>query len=373
MKRILVMLCAVALVLNANAQEVSATYDPDVDGDNNIGVTDLLALLSLFSENDLDDDGIWDSQDDCVGEYDECGICNGPGPQILGIDTIIVYYDSLYAEAIDEWWVFEVDADTLLTYLCENPGCMDPTADNYDPYAVEEDGSCLYSNGSPVCDFQTAVHYDGFTYDLVAIGNQCWFAENLRTEHYANGDAILGELSDVEWLDAWINSNGATAVYGEGASGADGSDYLQDYGRLYNWHAVDDSRGLCPSGWHVPSDEEFMILEMELGMSEFDANTENNVRGTDQGTQMKSAPQGVPSWDGTNISGFSALPGGMRDYEGYFAWEGDHTQFWSATTHFNEWGDEEGAWFRSLWSASPYVVRGGLEKGYGSSVRCVRD
>ena len=142
MKKLLTILFAVALGLNLSAQtDYVETWDPDADGDGLIGVSDLLALLGVFQEEDMDNDGIWDSQDDCVGAYDECEVCNGPGPQILGIDTIIVYYDSLYAEAIDEWWVYELDSDTLLTYLCENPGCMDPTADNYDPYAIEEDKS----------------------------------------------------------------------------------------------------------------------------------------------------------------------------------------------------------------------------------------
>ena len=63
----------------------------------------------------------------------------GPGPQILGIDAIIIYHDSLYAEAIDEWWVFMMSTDTLLTYLYENPGCTDPAADNYGPYAEDDE------------------------------------------------------------------------------------------------------------------------------------------------------------------------------------------------------------------------------------------
>ena len=97
------------------------------------------------------------------------------------------------------------------------------------------------------------------------IGEQCWFAENLRNEHYANGDAIPGELSNSEW-NADDTNLGAQAIYNNDASN------LADYGRLYNWYAVDDARGLCPSGWHVPTDGEFMTLEMELGMSESEAN-----------------------------------------------------------------------------------------------------
>ena len=93
MKKLITILFAVALGLNLSAQTNYADdWNPDADGDNSVGVSDLLALLSVFAENDADDDGIWDSQDDCVGEYDECGECNGLGPQILGIDTIIVVY-----------------------------------------------------------------------------------------------------------------------------------------------------------------------------------------------------------------------------------------------------------------------------------------
>ena len=361
MKKLLTILFAVALGLNLSAQSNYADdWNPDADGDNSVGVSDLLALLSVFAENDADDDGIWDSQDDCVGAFDECGVCNGPGPQILGIDTIIVYYDSLYAEVIDEWWVYELYSDTLLTYLCENPGCMDPTADNYDPYASEEDNSCVWAEGSPVCEFQNSFTFDGYTYDLVAIGDQCWFAENLRTEHYANGDSIPGDLSDFDWWNAVATSLGAQAIYNNDASN------LADYGRLYNWYAVDDARGLCPSGWHVPTDGEFMTLEMELGMSESEANG-NSWRGTDQGTQMKSSASDSPSWNGTNTSGFSGLAGGNRDYNGDFYNEGNRGDFWSASASGTN------AWYRKLDDGYTEVTRSIYNQRFGFSVRCVRD
>ncbi|MDC0140200.1 fibrobacter succinogenes major paralogous domain-containing protein, partial [bacterium] len=244
------------------------------------------------------------------------------------------------------------------TYLCENPGCMDPTADNYDPYAIEEDGSCVYSNGSPVCDFESAIYFDGYTYDLVAIGDQCWFAENLRNEHYANGDLIPGELSYSEWSNT---SEGAQAIYAN-----DGSN-LADYGRLYNWYAVDDARGLCPSDWHVPTDGEFMTLEMELGMSESEANG-TGFRGTDQGTQMKASASDSPSWDGTNTSGFSGLAGGYRAISGHFTLEGYDGYFWSASA-----GGAD-TWRRVLSGGSTGVSRQIYDYPRGGfSVRCVRD
>ena len=287
------------------------------------------------------------------------------GPQILGIDTIIVYYDSLYAEAIDEWWVYELYSDTLLTYLCENPGCMDPIADNYDPYAIEEDGSCVYSNGSPVCDFESAIYFDGYTYDLVAIGDQCWFAENLRNEHYANGDSIPAGLGDSEWDNT---SSGAVAVYGEGSSSCsndspDGDacdeDWsLNEYGRLYNWYAVDDARGLCPTGWHVPTDGEWTVLTDHLGGASV------------AGVQMKTTygwNGWEDGWNGTNSSGFSGLPGGSRLYDEYFCCAGTNGYWWSSSP------DNSSAWFRGLFDYPDHVNRNIMPKVGALSVRCVRD
>jgi len=116
------------------------------------------------------------------------------------------------------------------------------------------------------CDNLASVTFDGYTYEVVEIGDQCWFAENLRTEHYANGDAIPANLTDGEWE---ITTNGAVAVYGENegcenfspdGDACDPTWSLNEYGRLYNWYAVDDCGGLCPTGWHVPSDGEWTVL-----------------------------------------------------------------------------------------------------------------
>ena len=112
---------------------------------------------------------------------------------------------------------------------------------------------------------------------------------------------------------------------------------------------VDDARGLCPSGWHVPTDGEFMTLEMELGMSESEANG-TGWRGTDQGTQMKSSASDSPAWNGTNTSGFSGLAGGYRSYGGDFSIEGNYGCFWSASAYGSS------AWYRILNGGSTEVV-----------------
>ena len=126
-----------------------------------------------------------------------------------------------------------------------------------------------------------ALTFDGHQYATTAVGEQCWFAENLRSSHYANGDAILTNISDSAWQD--YPATGRMAVYGDGddcvgyALDLDACDTVQslvEYGRLYNWYAATDARNLCPIGWHVPSDEDWMALEMAMGMTQEEANIE---------------------------------------------------------------------------------------------------
>jgi uncharacterized protein (TIGR02145 family) len=209
-------------------------------------------------------------------------------------------------------------------------------------------------SGNPnPCSGAEVVRFDGYDYPTVAIGAQCWFKENLRSDNYRNGDAIPGNLTNDQWTST---TSGAQAVYENKPAS------LATYGRLYNWHAVKDARGLCPSGFHVPSDGEWMTLEMALGMTSSQAN-DTGWRGTDQGTQMKTS-----SWRGTNSSGFSALPGGFRGSElGYFNYQGSYGRWWSSSPYGTN------ACFRDLDSGYSGVYRSGSNTRFGLSVRCVRD
>ena len=300
-----------------------------------VGAGDLLSLLSECGGSfpDADSDGICDDNDDCVGTYDECGVCNGPGPTNEVILDIVVLYDSVYAEQIGEWLVFEVGADTTFTYTCA-------------PFF----GTC----GDPVS-------YQGYDYATVLIGEQCWFAENLRSENYENGDAIAAGLSNSEWQNT---TSGAVAVYGEDAGcdnfspdidACDPAQSLNEYGRLYNWYAVDDARGLCPSGWHVPTDGEWTVMTDFLGGESV------------AGGQMKTDYGWNGGGNGTNSSGFSGLPGGYRDSNGYFWSAGDFGIWWSSSPNGSD------AWNRDLFNGSEYVFRESDYPLYGFSVRCVRD
>jgi len=248
------------------------------------------------------------------------------------------------------------DSDGVCTEN-EVSGCTDNNATNFNPSATEDDGSCVLP-GPAQCGGASTVTFDGHTYALVGIGNQCWFKENLRSDNYRNGDAIPGNLNDSQWT---TTSSGAQTVYGEGTSAvysgtSDEVANLATYGRLYNWYAVNDARGLCPAGFHVPSDSEWTMLENALGGS------------TVAGIALKATATDSPPWDGSNYSGFSALPGGFRWYlsGGFDALEiGGH--WWSSTS------TDITAWNRDLYLGNNALGRYNNDVSWGYSVRCIRD
>ena len=205
------------------------------------------------------------------------------------------------------------------------------------------------------------VEHQGRDYETVQIGEQCWFAENLRVENYRNGDAIPSGLSNSEWNNA---TSGAISVYADSASN------LEAYGRLFNWHAVDDGRGLCPSGWHVPPDGEWMTMEIALGMSVADANNEG-YRGTNQGAQMKTTFGWSDGGNGTNSSGFSGLPGGLKEKTGPFDNGGMSGYWWTSSS--NTFGNSPESWDRVLDYDKEIVVRSSSPISRCYSIRCLKD
>ena len=287
-------------------------------------------------------------------------------------------------------------------------GCLDASACNYDPTANTPDGSCEYGachcldgtiwsdelGGCVVANpsdtdfdgcvgmidlldllssFGTCVEvpwacgdplgYQGYDYATVQIGQQCWFAENLRSENYLNGDAILSNLSGDEWSTVNV---GAVATFGEGESNCynyspngdacNETWALSEYGRLYNWHATVDDRGLCPTDWYVSSDSDWLLLMEFLGGS-FEAEM-----------AMKTNIGWSNSGDGSNSSGFSGLPGGQRSNNlGNFNLSGTHGFWWSSST---EGMDAVGYYLNNL---NEGLIRISEDPRYGSSVRCIHD
>ena len=268
---------------------------------------------------------------------------------------------------------------------CIYYGCTDPAYIEYDATANADDGSCQCLIVDPACVSPTM---DGYSYDVVRIGCQCWFAENLRTTVYADGTVIPAGLTDSEWLAA---TSGATAVYGQGTSTCnnyspdidacvDPAQSLAEYGRLYNWYAATDAAGLCPSGWHVPSDEEWQVLEVELGMFPASANT-IGWRQTDEGQKLKSTsgwweyPVGGYN-NGTDDFGFTGLPAGYRSHiAGNSSSAGASAFFWSTTHSSGESAYDLGdrAWGRGLSRNQPRIRRYEYTEINGFSVRCIKD
>jgi uncharacterized protein (TIGR02145 family) len=195
------------------------------------------------------------------------------------------------------------------------------------------------------------VTFNGYKYPSVRLGNgQEWMAENLRTSFYANGDIITNVTSVASWKG--LNS-GAWAHY-ENNSG-----YENPYGKLYNWYAVVDPRNICPTGWHVPSDAEWTALIAYLG-SDVSAGGKMKTIGTQYWQ--------IPNQDATNESGFSALPGGLRDESGSFGSVGEGAYWWGLTQF-----DDLYAYLRYLSNNDGSVYSFNFDKRFGLSVRCIKD
>lgn len=197
--------------------------------------------------------------------------------------------------------------------------------------------------------------------DTVKIGNQVWKTKNLDVSYYRNGDLIPQVTNASEWAGL---STGAWCYYYNDPN----NNYT--YCKLYNWYAVNDPRGLAPTGWHVASDIEWKTLEMNLGMTQSEVD-KNGWRGTSEGGKLKEI--GYTHWfspntGATNSSDFIALPGGIRNTVGSFSNIGYDGMWWTSTGL-----NESTAMFRKLNCLTSLVERNNIYKSCGFSVRCLKD
>jgi uncharacterized protein (TIGR02145 family) len=194
---------------------------------------------------------------------------------------------------------------------------------------------------------------EGNVYYGVQVGTQIWMAENLKTTKYNDGTDIPLITDNAAWTAL---STPGYCWYNNDSSNKD------IYGALYNWYTVNTGK-LCPSGTHVPSDSEWKILEMYIGMTPIQADA-TGFRGALQGLYMKYTSGWHSGRNGTNITGFSALPGGYRlSSYNLIGSQG----FWWSSTEYNAGS----AWFRML-DGDP-VYRSNETKTNGLSVRCIVD
>jgi len=203
----------------------------------------------------------------------------------------------------------------------------------------------------------TMVDIDGNTYMTVKIGDKWWMKENLKVTRFRNGIPIKSSPD----INDWIQSIPSYCVY---------KNDLNAPGLLYNFYAVSDANNIAPEGWHVPTDEEWKVLELSLGMG-LSTVDQVNFRGVLQGNYLKEKDvwnEGkgqIPS----NESGFSALPGSCRLFTGEFGEPGlgNNGFWWTSSSH------NSNAWYRYLDYKKPNVFRYFGPKNYGFSIRCVKD
>jgi len=227
---------------------------------------------------------------------------------------------------------------------------------------------------NPDLDYDTVVDIDGNMYATIEIAGQIWMAENLKVTHYPDGTPVPEITDEAEW-NAMAPGTQAFCWY------ENQIEYRDSSGALYTWAAAmygglssdtSDVQGLCPDGWHLPSDGEWKELEMALGMSQGDADN-YDWRGTDEGGRLKETGYSnwsLPNEGATNSTGFTAVPGGFRSVKGLFYNFNAYATFWSATENESTTGN---AWYRALSYQQEGVYRHQNTKQMGLSVRCVKD
>jgi uncharacterized protein (TIGR02145 family) len=211
---------------------------------------------------------------------------------------------------------------------------------------------CVPADTTGGNDSTMVTDIDGNTYPTVKICDQTWMAKNLDVARYRNGDIIPQVTDPTQWANlttgAWCWYNNDSATFGS------------VYGRLYNWYAVNDQRGLAPAGWHVPSDLEWTTLSNCLGGA--------NIAGGKM-KEVGTTHWWSPNSGATNSSGFSSLPGGNRDYpSGAFGNIGNNQNLWCSTEI-----DIFSARVRTIDSYNEALHQSTNTKPIGYSVRCVKD
>ena len=246
-------------------------------------------------------------------------------------------------------------------------GCVD--VNDFMGHLAAFGGGCDGNPQTSIWQCGDPLEYQGYDYETVQIGEQCWFAENLRNENYQNGDSIPSGLSNSEWINT---TSGAVAVYGESVGcenyspdidACDPSQSLNEYGRLYNYYAVVDPRKLCPQFWHVGNTTDFSELIEFLGGTEF------------AGELMRASSGWYEcvgcSGNGNNQSGFNGKPGGGRsEHTGHFGYAGLSSLWWVGSINHSS----PDAFYHGMDGNSGTGVFGfpGNPSG-GISVRCVQD
>jgi uncharacterized protein (TIGR02145 family) len=235
-------------------------------------------------------------------------------------------------------------------------------------YATNSVGTAYGNQLSFVTDPVIWADIEGNSYNVIRIGTQLWMKENLKTTKYNDNTAIPNVIDSIQWTTlitpsyCWYNNNA--------------SSYKNTYGALYNWYTIEKGK-LCPTGWHVPSDAEWTILESYLILNgyNYDGTTTDNkiakALASPTGWASSSSMGAVGNTDypaKRNATGFSALPGGFRAKDGAFRLVGRSGNWWSSSLNSSTY-----AWFRYFDYTYSNVGRSDIIMRYGFSVRCIKD
>ena len=286
-----------------------------------------------------------------------------------GFTSFVSGYDSLNVGNINAYSVTGLVCNTTYYYRVRaNNSCGNSSNSGTVTVSVTC-ATTAYCGQNSTCSGNITDSRDGKTYATVQIVNQCWMAENLNV-----GTRIDGVNDQTSGSD---NQNTSIQKYCYGNDPAN----CNIYGGLYQWDemmAYETSintngpgpQGICPIGWHIPTDNEWRCLEMNLGMLQTEVD-KTGWRGTDHGGKLKQTGTTrwtIPNEGATNSSGFTVLPGGSCGTGGTFFLVGTNGFLWSASE-----GSGTNAWFRDLYYNNAQVSRNYYNKKGGASVRCVKD
>jgi uncharacterized protein (TIGR02145 family) len=209
----------------------------------------------------------------------------------------------------------------------------------------------LWIVGMSIVLFSSCIYkdVDGNICPTVDIGSQKWMSTNLKVTHYRNGDPIPRVTDSATWANL---TTGAYCEYDNDTNNGN------DYGLLYNWYAVNDSRGLAPEGWRIPTRDDFIELK--------------NFLDGGSGSELKAGGYAVPGWDGNNNTFFTALPAGARGLQGTLDFDdmGYSTFYWTKTVDDSDPLKANAALLESI---NTELLYGPSKKYRGYSVRCIHE
>lgn len=285
-------------------------------------------------------------------KYLEVELNLGSGYIVLGTQQLLSVPYALHANSISID-VSEV-GDTL--WLGDSRFIIVPGISEANSPADLSEHTCGAANvHSEAQSYGTVSDLEGNTYKTITIGTQEWMAENLICSTYRNGELIQSNLTNEQWN---------TAVQGAWAYYEDDATKQCPFGKLYNAWVVLDERGVCPLGWHVPSDNEWTVLSDYLGGSLLSGAALKSA-GT---LEMADGWWREPNSEATNASGFSALPAGVRNHSGYYYDLGFYSNWWSSTP-----SSDDQVWMRYTSYDNTELTRASSVGKLGLSVRCLRD